>query len=58
MLAKWDRYSDATRAGKDAYRKMTDQHVKRNEFGRKKKKREEKTRDRNQKSVRELCAWG
>lgn len=41
MLAKWDRYSDATRAGKDAYRKMTDQHVKRNEVGKKKRKKEE-----------------
>ena len=55
MLAKWDRYTDATRAGKDAYRKMTDQHVKRNEVGFKKIK-EVKTRDRNRKSVRELWA--
>lgn len=39
MLAKWDCYSDATRAGEDAYRKMTDQHVKRNEVGQKKKKK-------------------
>lgn len=39
MLAKWDCYSDATRAGKDAYRKMTDQHVKRNKVGGKKKKK-------------------
>lgn len=37
MLAKWDRYSDATRAGEDAYRKMTDQHVKRNEVEREEK---------------------
>lgn len=36
MLAKWDHYSDTTRASKDAYRKMTDQHVKGNEVGKKK----------------------
>lgn len=35
MLAKWDRYSDAARAGKDAYCKMTDQHVKRNKVEKK-----------------------
>lgn len=55
MLAKWDCYSDATKAGKDGYRKMTDQHVKRNKVG---KKKEAKTRDRIRKSVRELWAWG
>lgn len=44
---------------KDAYLKMTDQHVKRNEVGCKKKKKEkQKTKDRDRKCEREVSAWG